>query len=126
MNHDSLIARLEADLAALRRAQELERKYGDGEAPRPKPAAHDEKGAAPSTDNGKWYSRLPEMLRGGALSATQIKKKLKEAGTPTAYSTIHSYLKKAVERGEYKKRGSAYRRIEQSSPQSLGQQETGS
>ena len=124
MNLDSLIAKMETDLAALRRARELERKYGDGETTTSKPVAVAPGGAAPSAKNGKWFAHLPEMLQGGSLSARQIQKKLKDAGTPTAYSTIHSWLKKAVLRGEYKKRGTAYRWIEQTSPQSSGQQET--
>ena len=127
MDLDSIIAKMEADLSSLRRARELAQRYSDGEMKGAKAAIVSPAGAPGwQIKNGKWFSHLPEMLQGGALSARQIQKKLKEMGTQTSYSTIHSWLKKAVDRGEYKKRGTAYRRVEQPHAQPSGQEEAAS
>lgn len=52
---------------------------------------------------------MPEMLRDKAMSVREIETALGSKGLRVAYSTIHSWMKRSVARGDFKKKGGKYR-----------------
>ena len=56
-----------------------------------------------------WYAHVPELLREQSLSIRQLETKLREKDVRAAYSTIYTWMKRAVERGDYAKKGTRYR-----------------
>jgi hypothetical protein len=103
---DQLIAKMEADLAALKRARELARQY-EG---RSNGASTNGSGAGSSVESSTWYTFLPDMLREHSMSVRDVETALREQHSIRApYSTIYAWLKRAAKRGEYTKKGAKYK-----------------
>jgi len=109
---DQLIEKLESDLASLRRARELARQY-ESPSPLNGKAKHGVADAPPQLPGGEaWYTFLPELLRDKAMSIREIEHALAAKGTRVAYSTVHSWMKRSVARGEFKRKSAKYRSVE--------------
>lgn len=113
MDIDQAIAKMEADLAALRRARELMKQYAgvptkSAQLPLPTELGRSEA-------NGKWHFVLPQLLAAQSMTAKEIETHLKPSYPDLGYSTVFTWLKRAVARGEYAKRGDRYRYIDPSS-----------
>ncbi len=115
MDLDQTIAKMEADLAALRRAREVMRNYVSTAAKSAQLVLPTEQPTVQA--NGKWHSLLPQLLAGQAMTVREIENKLKPTYPDMGYSTIFTWLKRAIVRGEYTKRGKKYRYVEPSSRQ---------
>jgi hypothetical protein len=100
---DEKIARAEADLAMLRMARNLVAEQAKGS------RGKSETGKGESGSGESWFSTLPRMFSGGWLTMQQVVDKLEEQGTPVSYSGAYQWMKRAVDRGEFKKRGKKYK-----------------
>jgi hypothetical protein len=56
-----------------------------------------------------WYSELPETFAGGWLTTQEVVEGLAKRGFTVSYSSAYQWLKRAVARGAYKKRGKKYK-----------------
>jgi hypothetical protein len=105
MNIDHAIAKLEADLAALKRARDLMNRIDT-----PKKGDSGSSKSVVSDGGETWQDRLPEMLSKQSLTVKEIEKRLKEQFPDISYTTVFSWIKRAVKRGEYaKSRSRKYR-----------------
>jgi hypothetical protein len=104
MDIDRLIEKMEADLAALKRARDLMRGGAGG-------VTVEKTGDGKQVNGSAWYDELPAMLSEGSMTAKEIENRLKERHPDLAYSTVFSWLKRAVARGEYAKRARKFRYV---------------
>jgi hypothetical protein len=110
MDIDQLISKMENDIVALRRARELARQYegapslnGKGNRGANDVLADQQSGGTLS------FSAVPEMLKEKGMSIRELETALASKGVRVAYSTIHSWMGRAVKRGEFKKKAGKYR-----------------
>lgn len=123
MDLDALIAKMEADLAALKRARELAREYGGRDPNRDGAPEVSSAGQAASVpDEAAWYTHVPAILADGrGLTAREIAKEVSERhGRATAFPTIYAWLQRAIKRGDcrYNKKTKRYRLGTEGQPRS--------
>jgi len=121
MDLDQLITKMEDDLASLRRARDLARQYGatpssNGVTKKATRVHEHEPAAEAGADS--WYTLLPGLLGEQSMSIKEVESALAQKGFKVAYSTIHSWMKRAVERGDYKRKSAKYRLQEPKDPHS--------
>jgi hypothetical protein len=97
---DEKIAKAEAELATLKLARSLIAEQ-----------AGDSSDAANEQPSDSWYSSLPALFTRGPLTMKEIWEGLRDSGNDVSYGSVYQWMKRAVTRGEYTKRGKKYKPV---------------
>jgi len=105
---DEKIAKVEAELAMLKMA----RSFVAEQAKSPSNPAN----SSEVTIDESWYLSVPGLFSEGSLTMKQIWQGLRAQGNDVSYGSVYQWMKRAVIRGEYAKRGKKYKLASGGSP----------